>query len=71
MREEPRNDKLLRLAAIEFEKGNTPFCDDWLSDNGVTRGECMSLSERIAMCVRGYLGSSNEARKKIALIGEK
>lgn len=64
-----RDMTLLLKAAEEFEKGSNPFCTEWLSAHGVTLDECFTLSERIALILKGYLASTRDDQIKIGALG--
>lgn len=49
-----RNEDLMRLAALEFDRGTSPFRTDWLIENSVTADECMTLSENIGLALRVF-----------------
>lgn len=62
------NDLLLK-AAEALEKGTDPFSHGWLSENEVTLDECFSLSERIAVILKGHLASRPEDQMKQIALG--
>lgn len=64
-----RNRDLLLRAAAALEKGNDPFTREWLSENSVTLDECFSLSETIAVIIKGSLALRPEERLKLLALG--
>lgn len=69
MERKRRMDALLKGAALEFENGRNPFDTEWLAANKVTLEECFSLSERIAIVIKGYLASPEAAKDAILMVG--
>lgn len=64
-----RSNKLLLDAAKALEKGGDPFSHDWLVENEVTLDECMSLSERMAIILKGFLGSDKDEQLNLLAVG--
>jgi hypothetical protein len=52
-----RIDALLGKAAESLENGADPFNHEFLVTNEVTADECFTLSEKMAIIIKGYLGS--------------
>ena len=64
-----RSDSLLLKAATAMANGADPFSHDFLVENNVTLDECMSLSERIAIICKGWLGCGKDDQIKILALG--
>lgn len=64
-----RANKLLLDAAKALANGADPFNHDWLVENNVTLDECMSLSERMAIILKGFLGSDKDEQMNLLAIG--
>lgn len=69
-----RIDDLLAKAAESLENGADPFNHEFLVTNEVTADECFTLSEKMAIIIKGFLGSDMDDQVMIlgtgAVMGE-
>lgn len=69
-----RIDDLLMKAAESLENGADPFNHEFLVKNEVTADECFTLSEKMALIIKGFLGSDMDDQVLIlgtgAVMGE-
>ena len=56
MSKKDRMDALLKKAATALECGSDPFNHAFLVENEVSADECMSLSEKMGIIIKGFLG---------------
>jgi len=63
-----RIDTLLKLAAVEFDHGRSPFETEWLTKNNVTLNEAYALSESIANIIMGYLASPISVKAALLML---
>ena len=69
-----RIDDLLAKAAESLANGADPFNHEFLVSNEVTADECFTLSEKMAIILKGFLGSDMDDQMMIlgtgAVFGE-
>ena len=69
-----RIDDLLMKAAESLTNGADPFNHEFLVKNEVTADECFTLSEKMALIIKGFLGSDMDDQVLIlgtgAVMGE-
>lgn len=65
----PETIQLLKDAARQFEKGTTPFADEFLTKHSVSLNQCMAMSDTIAFVLAGFASLSLETQTMIIVAG--
>ncbi len=69
MSKKDRMDGLLKKAATALENGVDPFNHEFLVENEVTADECFTLSEKMAIIIKGFLGADRDDQIMLLSVG--
>lgn len=69
MTKKDRMDKLLLKAATALENGVDPFNREFLVANEVSADECMGLSEKMGILIKGFLGADRDDQVMLLAVG--
>ncbi len=69
MSKKDRMDALLKKAATALEDGADPFNRKFLVENEVSADECMGLSEKMGIIIKGFLGADRDDQIMLLAVG--
>ena len=69
MNKKDRMDGLLKKAATALQNGADPFNHEFLVENKVTADECMGLSEKMGIIIKGFLGADYDDQIMFLAVG--
>lgn len=69
MSKKDRMDDLMLKAATALENGADPFNREFLVENDVSADECMGLSEKMGIVIKGFLGADRDDQAMLIGVG--